>query len=92
MTSVLSGITEMSTTQRKPLSRVEGVATGVVALLTVTMGHVGFVHRAIYVADRSPDSPPALDAFVDAFGHELMDAGLVRFDGAAVSLSAMELA
>lgn len=73
---------------------------------SVTLGHVGYVHGAKYVAETGPEAPlgllpscvelvadrEVLDAFVDAFGHELMDAVLVRFDGAAVSLSAMELA
>ena len=69
---------------------------------SVTMGHVGFVHGAKHVAETGPDAPmgllpscvelvadrAVLDAVVDAFGHELIDAALVRFDGAAVSLSA----
>lgn len=73
---------------------------------SVTLGHVGYVHGARYVAEHGPDSPlvmlpscielvadrEVLDAFVDAFGHELMDAVLIRFDGAAVSLSTLELA
>lgn len=72
---------------------------------SVTMGHVGFVHGARYVADSGPDAPAGLlpscvelvadravlDAYVDAFAHVLTDAVLVRFDGAAVSLSPMEL-
>lgn len=93
--------------KRKSLSMYlveEALKVGIV-YATVTMGHVGFVHGAKHVAESGPDSPtgllpscvelvadPAvLDAFVDAFGHELMDAVLVRFDGAAVSLSPMEL-
>jgi hypothetical protein len=73
---------------------------------SVTLGHVGYVHGAKYIAETGPDAPlgmlpscvelvadrEVLDASGDAFGHELMDAVLVRFDGAAVSLSTMELA
>jgi PII-like signaling protein len=72
---------------------------------SVTMGHLGFVHGERYVQENGPDVPAqrlptcvelvadraVLDAFVDAFGHELHDAVLVRFDGAAVSLSSVAL-
>lgn len=48
---------------------------------------LGWVSVIEHVARRE-----VLDAFGDAFGHVLIDAELVRFDDAAVSLSAMELA
>lgn len=90
--------------QRKPISThlaEEALKIGI-TYASVTMGHLGFVQGARHLAESGPDVPPdilptcvelvadraVLDAFVDAFGHELIDAVLVRFDGAAISLSA----
>jgi hypothetical protein len=93
--------------KRKAISRYlaeEALKVGI-TYASVTSGHLGFVHGARYVAEAGPDAPmgllptcvelvadrAVLDAFVDAFAHELVDAVLVRFDGAAVSLSPMDL-
>jgi len=70
----------------------------------VTSDHLGFVHGAKHVAEAGPDAPmdllptcgvrvanrAVLDAFVDTFAHDLVDAVLVGVDGAAVSLSPMD--
>jgi hypothetical protein len=93
--------------KRKAISRYlaeEALKVGI-TYASVTSGRLGFVHGATHVAEAGPDAPmgllptcvervadrAVLDAFVDAFAHELVDAVLVRFDGAAVSLSPMDL-
>lgn len=71
---------------------------------TVTLGHSGFVHDARRVEHNNPEIPTelmptcvellgdrdVLDAFVDAFAHELVDAVLIRLDGVGYSLRAPE--
>lgn len=93
--------------KRKSISRhlVEQALKIGITYASVTMGHLGFVHGSTHVAEDGPDAPAqllptcvelvaerdVLDAFVDAFGHELFDAVLVRFDGVAVSLTSVAL-
>lgn len=67
---------------------------------TVTLGHAGFVHDARHIQHNNPEIPTellptcvellgdreVLDAFVDAFAHELFDAVLIRIDGVGYRL------
>lgn len=69
---------------------------------TVTLGHSGFVHDARRVEQNNTEIPTellptcvelvgereVLDAFVDAFTHELFDAVLIRLDGIGYRLHA----
>ncbi len=104
---VLGWVSVRAWFKRKPISKylVEEALKVGVTYASVTLGHLGFVHGAKHLAEAGTDAPmerlptcielvadrAVLDAFVDAFAHELVDAVLVRFDGAAVSLSPLEL-
>ena len=91
---------------RKPVTHflVEEALKIGVSYGTVTLGHFGFVQDARRVEYTNPELPfdrlptcvelvadkAVLDAFVEAFAHELRDAILVRLDGIAYTLLTLD--